>query len=406
MPSYRRLPFAAALGVLLTACVAYRPAPVSAPSLVATAATPPAGPLAFDDAVRFGVTNNPELRALRARIGAINTSPGPEPIGISAEYDMDGRWGGAISLDALSLLGIGPRKAERALRWARRDEAVRVHHERARDVAGEIAEAYAVERAHASLPEVDVHVAAEAYVRAGLESGAAQGAVEATAGEWQAERTAREAERRTNRRALRRLLGARPDGEIAIVAPAADWPALPAPSEAALLAARADLQTRLAAYEVADAELRSAVAAQYPGIEIEPGIAFDPSALFGGVRLRLPVGADREAVAAECAREAARQDLLAAILDALEDAAAAREEADVAARRVAAARVRAKSSEDVLRTAKARLEAGSGMLLEAVFAAREVVMAAADLREAEVEAARARVRAARAAGWPGPEVVR
>jgi outer membrane protein TolC len=75
-------------------------------------------------------------------------------------------------------------------------------------------------------------------------------------------------------------------------------------------------------------------------------------------------------------------------------------------RRVEAARARARSSEDVLRTAKARLEAGSGMLLEAVFAAREVVMAAADLRESEVEAARARVRAARAAGWPGPEVVR
>lgn len=393
--------------VALPACVRYRPAPTSAAAVLAAVEAPPAGPLAWDAAVRWAVGHNPELRALAARAAAVNVEPAAEPVGLGVERDMDERVATTLSFDVLSLLGVGPRQAEAAWARARRSEAGLAHHARAREVAGELAEAFAVERALGDGADPEPPPDPRAFVAAGLEVAASERVASAVGTTREAELAARDAARRRNHVAFARLLGARPEAAPAFALPDAAWPPVPSRADAAaVLAARADLQRLLAAYEVADAELRRAVAAQAPAIELEPALAAGPTMPFGGVRLRLPVGADREAVALERAREAAREDLAAGVLGALAEAEDARAALDAATAALRAADARLAAGHDLARTARARLEAGEGSALELVMASRDVIEATAERRDAAVEAARARVAAARAAGWPGPEVVR
>lgn len=396
------------LSVLLLAapaCARPRPVPISVPGLAAqTGSSLPPSPLTFPQAVRFAVRNAPDLAALRARAAAEAIDPPRGSIDLEAGVDEEGRGMGSVSFDALSLLGIGPVETERALSRARRAEALVAHHERAREVAGLLAEEYAVLAALEGLTVPEARMDASAYVRAGLESGAAESAVEATDAERAAERRTRDAEAEAARLRIKALLGLRPDAAVTLagVTPAATWPDAPAATSETILATDARIQRLVAAYEVADAEVRRAVVAQQPGLELSPGIALDPTAFLGSVRLRLPLGLGSTVCAAEAAREAARLDVGAAILSAWGEAAQARVAAGAAADRLAAARRRVTTNEALFGAARVRVEAGGGSLMEAIFAADGVVMASRDLREAAMEEARARVKAARANGWPAP----
>jgi hypothetical protein len=400
------VPFAAVSLCALAACVAYRPAPVDLASAAEARGVPLPRPLSYEAAVRWALAREPSLCALRARAAAVNLDPGPEPVEVSAGVDSAHDPEAMLTLDALSLLGLGARAGDRALARARRDEAVARHHERAREVAGELAEAFEVERALAALglPELDVNP--DAYVKAGLEPRAAKTAADATKAALEAEAASRDAERRRNRVALARLLGARPDARLDLALPPTPWPPETPARGAALLAARADLQRRLSEYETADAEFLRAVAAQTPALVLEPGVGGDPVVGFGRVGLRLPLGAPREALAAQGARDAVRHELEGAVLDALAQAAGARAEAVAAGKRLAAARARLDADLDVFRAAKTRLETTGGSLVEVALAAESAAGTARDLREAAVEDARARIAAARAAGWPFAEAVR
>lgn len=388
---------------VVAGCARYRAAPLDVERPLRPPATPaPTTPWTYDEAVRWAVEHNPDLVALRARVGAVNASPGREPVEAGGGVDMDGRWGVDASFDALSLLGLGTRPYEVALACARRDEARLEHHARAREIAGEIAEAFVVERSLAALAAPDYRVDVSAFVRAGLEAGAADTASAATASSGEAEEAARDAERRANRLAFARLLGLPPGAEPRLAPVAADWPAVPEPSPSALAAARADVQRKVAAFETADRDLRRAVRAQYPSVMIEPGLAFEPSSAFGAVRLKLPVGMAPEVRALESAREAARADVESAVLDAVRDAGEARVRWGATGPALVAARKRVDSAAALLRGARVRLEVASGSPIETVMSADAVVDAAVGLRTAVLEEARARVRAARAAGWPGP----
>lgn len=388
------------------ACVHYRRASVDPAAMVASAPLPPKGPIAYDDAVRWALAHDPDLLALRARAAAVNLSPTREPIEAEAGRDSDGRKEGAVTIDALSLLGLGTRPAELALACARRSEAWLRHHERAREIAGEIARTFAVEQALTALPTPTVPLDAEAYVRAGLEAGAARGAVASTDAQSKAELAARDEERARNRRALCRLLGVGPGTDVVPAPVDAAWPAVPTATPAALLVTRGDVQRSLAEFETADAELRRAVALQYPSLLLTPGLALNPATFFGSVGVRLPIGAAPEARAAEQAREAARQEVASLLLDGMQRAADARDAFALADVRVETARTRVASDQELFRAAKAHLETGTGTMLETIFAGREVVDASTGIREAIVEAAKARVEAARAAGWPSAEAVR
>jgi outer membrane protein TolC len=401
--------------LLLTSCVAYSPRLADPTSLAAEAASPPAGPLPWEAAVRWAVDHNPDLLALRARAAAAAGVPPGEPVEVEAGVDMAQEPEAVLSFDVLSILGIGPRGAEFALARARGCEAWMRHHERAREIAAALAEAYEVERALAALSEPEIALQAEAYVKAGLEPAAAETAARATISRRQGELAARTSERLRNTLEILRLLGARSDAPVdpAPAPGAARWPDVaglwdcdaPDPRRSALVAARADVQRALASFEVADREFAKAVAAQFPGLVLSPGVGGDPLNLFGHVALRLPFGASSEARAAECAREAARLEVQGVVLDAMKEAGQACAENLAARARLEAARAQAQASEEVFKSSKARLEATGGSFFEVVFAAGAVVDASRDLREAAVEEARARVRAARALGWPGPEAV-
>jgi outer membrane protein TolC len=380
------------LSTVLSACVAYRPAPIDVVSLSHSAPTPPPGPLSYPDAVRFALAHNPDLLALRARSAAVNRSWSLE------EFDVDSV-GGGITVDVVGLLHLGESKTQVGLANAQSFEAVMRHHERAWEVAAAIAEAYEVERALAGLALPDVSVPAEAWVRAGLAPESARTAADANVRGVEAEAAARSAARRENALDLLRLLGARPDAAVTIVLDPVVPAPLPDPSWAALLRARPDLRRETAAYRVADAEFRRAVAMQYPHLIVNPPMSssFD---VLDVVSVTLPLRAPARAHAASRAREAARLEARAAVLSAMREAAATRVEADRAAVAAAAARERAQADVAMLRTARTRLEAESGSFLESVFAAQGAVESAEMLREAVIADARARARAAKATGWP------
>jgi outer membrane protein TolC len=371
-------------------------------------ATPPApaGPLTFEEAVRFAIAHDPDLLALRARAAAVNVGLVPQPVGVDAGVDMQRRPEAGLMIDAFSLLGIGPARADRALARARRSEVWMRHHEHVWELAATVAESFAVHRALADHAVPDVALPAEAYVEAGIEIEAVRTVAGATDAEVAAERRALAAETAKNAWVLLRRLGLPPTANLAIALPERSWPTVAPATTRAVLASRADLQRGLASYETADHELRKAVAAQVPSLVLTPMWSFDEAWLFGRVGLRLPVGAPGEARAALAAREAARHDLAGQVLDALGEAAAAREDAAVAAARLDAARRRAKASQEVFDAAKGRVELTGASLMDAAMAAEAAIAASRDLREAAVEEARARVRAARAQGWPAVEALR
>ncbi len=396
-----RFSVALAATFALPGCVHYRAAPLDVGRSLRSSAPPVASVWTFDGAVRHAIEHNPDLAALRARAMAVNVDPPRAPVEGSVGRGSDERGEIGLSVDALSLLGLGSRPYEVALACARRNEAFMAHHERARGIAGEIAEALSVERALAGLTEPEYRVDVGAFVRAGLEAGSAETAAAATAEAWKAEQAARVAERKSSQLALVRALGLPPGSEVRVEPVPAAWPMVPEAAPTALVAARADIQRRIAAFETADRELRLAVRGQYPSLILEPALAFDPATLFGAVRLQLPTGMSGAIRAAESAREAARAEVESAVLDALREAGDARARWTAAAAALAAAQKRVESSSALLASSRLRLEVASGSPVETVLAADSVVDAAAGLRAATLEEARARVRAARAAGWPG-----
>ena len=211
-----------------------------------------------------------------------------------------------------------------ALACARRHEAWMAHHERARAVAGELAEAFVVERALAELPTDEPRVDVAAFVRAGLEAASAEVAASATAAAWSAEIAWRNAERKRNQLALVRALGLPPASEARLDRrrrggrPSRTRPPRPSSRRAPTCSGASPRSRR------ADHELRVAVRAQFPSLIVEPGLAFDPATGFGAVRLRVPTGMGGAVRAAEAGREAARADVESAVLDALRESGEAR----------------------------------------------------------------------------------
>ena len=109
--------------------------------------------LTFEEALREAVLHSPELAALQLRIAAAGGWPLRSPsVWRSAATDDRPELG--LELDVLSLFGLGPQRAEKVLARLRRSEAGLTLQARVREVAAEIAEAYAVDLALAeSAPE-------------------------------------------------------------------------------------------------------------------------------------------------------------------------------------------------------------------------------------------------------------
>ena len=376
--------------------------PASLPALAADAPPAPPRPLAFDEAVRRAASDGPEWASLRKAVEGVNVRPSTAELEASVGDDSDGRVEAGVSFDVLALLGLGAVRGERCLAWALRGEAEVEAQARGREIVGEIAEAYAADAALAGSPPLPTLLEAEAFVRAGLAPAASAAAADAARVSLGAEATALETERLAQRLRVGRHLGLRPEDAPKLVASPSPWPAVPEPDAARLLAVDPGVRRRLAAHEVARAALAKAQAGLYPSLVLSPSIACDPTYLFGSVGVRLPIGARAEVRAAAARLEAVRLAVKAAVLEALETAAAARGAWSAAERSFVAARARFDAAHGLADAERARVETQGEGFTEAVLSANAVVDASRDLREAAVAAARARVRAALAAGWPPP----
>lgn len=385
----------------LGACARYRHAPVSLCESVARLPDLPTEPLAFEDAVRRLVEHHPELLALRSAASAVNLSPGPAPLLFRTEV-REGRVAETtIGTDVLSLLGIGPRQAERALARAMLSEAIRRHHERARGLVAELAAAYAEEAALRALAPIGAQLDVEAYRRSGIASAATLAAADAARTQAEAENAITHVRLVEARRRIAQLLAASPGSAVDPVPPPPAWP--PVPEEAddmALFLARGDLLRERAAYDVADHQLRLAVKRQWPNLGVFLGANVDAGNPMQMVAISLPLSAPAEARAMAWSREQARFAFEAAVLRATHDARSARHELERAEAALDATAARWSATRELVDAAQARIGTDPETFDLAVRAALDQIQAGAAHREAITAVARARAQAAHAAGWP------
>ncbi len=393
--------------LVVTGCVGYRTQLVRMDASAAALPAAPVGPLTFEDAVQLLVARHPELKATRAAALAVNTRPGPSPL-VGSTQVLDGTLTETmLRTDVLSLLGMGPRQAETALARAVRDERVRRHHERTRDLVADLAEAFAVEGVLSELPTPAAELDIKPFEDAGLASKSLIAAARSVRAEGDAEAEVIAARLAEARRRVAHLVGAAPGAGVLPQGVDESWPKLPAgdADRRRLLLARGDLQHLLAAWRVADRRYRYQVARQNPNLIIGLGGNLDMSLPMQLIQLELPLDAPAAARAAEHGRSVAFHELEAGVLGALHDAASTRFDVDAAEARLRAATERRKAAAILLTARRAHVETDPAGLESLVLVAGRVVDAARQYREAAVAAARARVRAARAAGWPTPKIV-
>lgn len=393
-----------ALATGATGCA--RPLPGHSVDPVGFAVAPPfAGSLTYEEAVRRAIVHSPELQALRLSIDAAGGWPPREPVGLEVGADSDGRPELGLEFDLLSLVGLGPQRAELVLARLRRSEAGLALHARTREVAVEIAEAYAIEAALSDAAPSFAVLDPEAFVKAGLAPEAANEARDALNATLAVDAAAREAAKDAARLRVKRHVGLLPRSQLVLVLPTGPWPIVQEPDPQSVLASHPAVLRRVGAYEVSRGTLLRAQSNRDPGLVLKPALALDPSQFFGAVALRLPVGAGSEIRAAHARMEAARLDVRAAVLEALEEAHAAQRAWAVSEQAVSAARAHRKAALALNDAERVRVDAQGEGFTEAVLAGNAVVDATTALREAQLEAARARVRAAASSGWPLPSGV-
>jgi outer membrane protein TolC len=394
----RTLPAAAAalLPLLASGCVVYEPAPVELAQVLAQTVAPPPGPLRFDDAVAFALAHNPEL----ARLAALARAEGADVPPFDAQLQWDGHDERvAAMIDPLALLGLGARGAAIDAAAARADEALAELAVARWQLTADIASAYVVLAALATVAPPPFDVDPEPFVQAGLASPTTAALARAAAAVAGAEREMLAGERAAVLADLCRSLGLRADAPVEPVLPDADFPALPPATDAQLLR-RADLALALARYHAADAAFRSAVAAQYPSLMIGPDLAVGPGTVEAMAVLRLPLGAAGPARAAEQRRDAARHRLATDVLAASAQAHALWREHEAAEQRARATAASAAASRAALDAATAALAVEVDAFEPLVERAQMALRDAMEHRQAAVAAARHRVAKARAWGWP------
>lgn len=397
------LPGVALLAASLVGCVQYRPLSTSPARQAETLPDAPVGALEFQAAVALLIERHPELVALRIEADAVNADPHPVPLSAETRLgdgDVGNTW---LAAEMLSVLGIGPRPAARW--WARavRKERWLRHHERARALVGELAEAFAVHAALDAIPATTEAPDVAPFDEAGLLSDAVRTASDAVRREVQAESAQWTLARERARLRIAALTGARAEATPVPVARDASWPAIAEPNARELMLARGDLLRLWGAFAVADRRFRLAVAKQMPDVVLRLGGNVDLETPLQILTLRLPLEAPREASAAACERHAAAARVRAGVHAALEEAALTKSDHAAALARLDAARAQQDAARALVTAERARLDTDPNALPAWVRATQRRVQALRALREAVQAEARARVNAARAAGWPAPQ---
>ena len=391
MSAPRKLPL---IPLLLASCVAYVPSDVDVASIAEDLAARPGGAYTFDEAAVLTLRHHEELLAAEARAraaGAATTVPLP----LLGEWRQRNEAIGAM-VDPVAMLGLGPRGAEIELADARAVAATtELAVARWRSLA-ELAEAYELHRAAASLeaPELgDEHLDLDAFVRAGLASPVAVAMLRA-ARSARAERVEL-ARCATTGRADPPARHRRPHSSSRYAAEPilAEDPRRRDPSPPGHRVGRRGT-------EVADRELRKAVADQYPTFQLGPSFSLRGDPLRAMGMLQLPIGMQGLAEAARARRDATRHEVRDALVEAMleVETSSSRQQAAAAAEETAAAMLEARRT--ALDAARAALEVGSDAFDAYAASASEYTQAVAEHRRAKVALTVAKVRLAVAYGWP------
>ncbi len=391
------------LATALGACVSYTEDPADPARAAAEVAARAGGRFDVDAALRQAFACNPELRVREAEARAAGAET-TVPLTLSGE--VRGR-NDAVGLmvDPVALLGppvgLGPRAAAFDSADARLVEAVaQLATDRWRTVAA-VVECFAVDAALAGFEIPDLGLDASAFAAAGLASELARVDLEAAQARARSEAVELDRARRDNLAELRRLLGLDRVAELDLVPLDESWPIQP-PGRPGALLDRPDLRLATARFEVADARFHEAVAAQYPSFEIGPNVSLRGDPLDAMATLRIPLFMDGPALGARARREAAREQLLGAFLDAQREATLADQRLDAAEAAAAATDAALRASVRALTAARIGLEVEPDAFEPFARAAQRVLADFAQHRRAAVERARAAVRRAQAWGWPAP----
>ncbi|HEX5137263.1 MAG TPA: TolC family protein, partial [Planctomycetota bacterium] len=344
--------FAFLFPFLVPACVAYHAAPVDLDETARELDKRAVEEVDVAAATGFAYAHNPELLKLRSEARAAGLDVPPATVGAGADSLEEKIKAG---VDPLEIANAGTRGAATKAAGAREVEMLAALREEERRVAAAIAECFLVEGVLAARALPAEAPDPRAFARAGLASDAAAAQARSAREARAAEELATSAERVKNLARLRRLMGLSADAPLALTLPPAPFPSLPEWGRERLLA-RPDLAVALARYGTADAEFREAVWRQYPSLDIGPAFRWSGNSWGGFVELRVPVGASRQARAAEERREAARRSVEAALLAAEEEARAREADLRAAAAKAHAAEAEADAARMGLDASLARLE--------------------------------------------------
>lgn len=398
----------AAIGLALASatsgCVSYFEAPADPVSTAEAIRKRPGGRFTFASAVATAFEQNPTLQALSARAraaGAVTV-----PIEVQSEWKSDTEML-SVMVDPIALLGWGPRGGALGVARAEAETAVQELANARWQVVAAVAEAFAVERALASLDVPAIAVDVEAFEQAGLAAPLAAAQLRAARARAGAEAAELANARANNLAELKALLGLHADEPVELAPIADDVVHVPEGGDATLLQ-RPDLALAAARFRLADAEFRSAVADQYPSLMLGPEIPLKGDPLAAMATLRLPIGMHGRAAAAGERREAARAELAGAYLAASREAGNAARERATARAQAAAAAASQQASALALRTSLVAVDVDPDLMAfeRIAEAAGMAVRETMERRVASVGAARAEVRAAVAGGWPVAQEVR
>lgn len=387
-------------------CVGARPLQPTAHAVEVQTAAAPEGALTLERAWGLADRFHPELAALRQAIRSVNLRPGPEPIGVVARgLDGDAR-DLAVEGELLSLLGIGPRAAQRRLAFAQRLALQARLRVRQVALAAELAEAFARVQALDALEDPGGAFDLSAYEEAGLVPGGIRDAAASTLAEAQAERDLRATLRLEALRRIAERVGAAPlplgSAPSFDIVPTNAWAASlqSEPDLATLVRVHPELHASLAEYRVADRALRAAVAAQLPGVILRLGGDLELDAPLQLLRIRLPLGAPAVARAAQAERLRAFEAFRSAAHRTRHAVAAARMDVRVREAELRGARAAVRAAASLREAALVRADTDSTAIAGAVLALTQEVQAARRLRMSALQHAEAELRAATSGGWP------
>ena len=394
--------FVCGLVAMPTGCARYRPTRAAPETTLASLPDAPTGSISFREAARLLVDRHPELQALRMHAAAPNPDPHPRTLNREVRTAEGADTQISFATEVLGLLNIGPRLAARW--WAQRvvEERWLRHHERARALVGDLAEAFVVHAALARHRPVLEAPDTDPLASAGLLPDAQREAAEAVRARIAAELRLWDLEAEGARERIAALTGARASAEHRPLAVASNWPRGEPLDRERLLLARGDLLRLWGAFVVADSALRVAVAQQLPDVVLRLGATLELDSPFQVLSMTLPLHAPEVARAAERERCAAAARVRAGVHRAIEEATLAHTAHEAARARLDAARAQHQAAVALVRAESAHVETDPGGVRHWIRAHERQAQAAAALRVAAVGLARARVAAARAAGWPAP----